>query len=140
MIITLNKSPYTECVAEMDTERGDATMTDGAEAVNAMKALSGKIVENVMHNGDLWYTEGHNRTVMDAVKDMLTDNTTHHRVFVCESLKDTRPTGIMSQFDVIQMMWDHKVEFGPLLHCSVKDLGLCSVRLKPFKPAPCTTL
>lgn len=56
----------------------------------------------------------------------------HHRLFTCETLKDTSPTGILSQSDIVKLMWYHKVELAPLLSKTVEDLGLCAVCSSPF--------
>ena len=53
----------------------------------------------------------------------------HHRLFTCESLKDTSPTGILSQSDIVRLLWEHKVELGTQLDATVESMGLCAVRL-----------
>lgn len=52
----------------------------------------------------------------------------HHRLFTCETLKDTHPTGILSQSDIVKLMWHHKVELAPMLSKTVEEMGLCAVR------------
>lgn len=37
--------------------------------------------------------------------------------------------GVLSQSDVTQMIWDHRIELGNLLKKSVEELGLCAVRV-----------
>lgn len=81
-----------------------------------------------MHAGEIWYIQGQDPNVMDAVKDMLQRGHVHHRLFTCETLKDTSPTGILSQSDIVRLMWDHKVELEPLLTETVEDMGLCAAR------------
>jgi hypothetical protein len=56
----------------------------------------------------------------------------HHRLFTCDTLKDTHPTGILSQSDIVKLMWHHKVELTPLLSSTVEELGLCAVCDPPF--------
>ena len=47
---------------------------------------------------------------MDAVKDMLQRRAVHHRLFTCETMKETSPTGILSQSDIVRLIWDHRSE------------------------------
>eukprot|EP01025_Chloroclados_australasicus_P064398 TRINITY_DN8604_c0_g1_i2.p2 TRINITY_DN8604_c0_g1~~TRINITY_DN8604_c0_g1_i2.p2 ORF type:complete len:388 (-),score=56.71 TRINITY_DN8604_c0_g1_i2:178-1248(-) len=100
---------------------------DASSVTSAMAAIFRRPVAKVMHSGDLWYLEGHDQaSVMDAVKDMLMRSSVHHRLFTCKTLKDTSPTGILSQSDIVRLIWDHKVELGDVLHNTVESMGLCA--------------
>jgi CBS domain-containing protein len=103
----------------------DMKAEDGAKA---MQRIFSSPVTKFMHTGELWLIQGQNPTVMDAVKDMLQRRAVHHRLFTCNNLKDTAPTGILSQSDIVRLMWDHKVEFGGVLEHTVEEMGLCAVR------------
>lgn len=100
------------------------------DSANALRRIRAGPVSAVMHTGDLWYVQGQEKepSVMDAVKDMLQRRAVHHRLFTCETLQDTAPTGILSQSDIVRLMWDHKVELRELLQCTVEQMGLCAVR------------
>lgn len=104
---------------------------DASQAAPVLKKLYAAPVSEVMHAGEIWYIQGQDPSVMDAVKDMLLRGHVHHRLFTCETLKDTSPTGILSQSDVVRLMWDHKVELEPQLAKTVEELGLCAVRSPP---------
>ena len=67
---------------------------------------------------------------MDAVKDMLQRRAVHHRLFTCETMKETSPTGILSQSDIVRLIWDHRSELGAVREKTVESMGLCAVRGK----------
>jgi len=98
------------------------TLDTVSSAFNTMRSMK---VQDIMHPGDLWYVEGAKPSVLDAVREMMTEKQIHHRLYTCASLEDTRPNGVLSQSDVTQMLWDHRVELGNVLKKSVEELGLC---------------
>jgi CBS domain-containing protein len=118
------KALVTALKLERQRQSFDMKAEDGARA---MQRIYSSPVTSVMHTGELWLIQDQNPTVMDAVKDMLQRRAVHHRLFTCNNLKDTAPTGILSQSDIVRVMWDHKVELGALLEQSVEDMGLCAV-------------
>lgn len=71
---------------------------------------------------------GVNRALRDSCAECVANVVqVHHRLFTCDTLKDTHPTGILSQSDIVKLMWHHKVELVSLLSKSVEELGLCAV-------------
>ena len=115
---------------------------DYAQAGPILEKLYAGPVSDIMHAGEIWYIQGQDPTVMDAVKDMLLRGQVHHRLFTCETLKDTVPTGILSQSDIVRLMWDHKVELEPELTKTVEDMGLCAACSPslPVHPHSCWSL
>lgn len=128
------KALVTSLKLEKERQSFDMKAEDSA---NALRRIRKGPVSAVMHTGDLWYVQGQEPTVMDAVKDMLQRRAVHHRLFTCETLQDTAPTGILSQSDIVRLVWDHKVELGELLHSTVEKMGLCAVREFVCVPCPC---
>lgn len=51
----------------------------------------------------------------------------HHRLFTCATMRETQPTGLVSQSDIVRFLWDHRTELGSLKEQRIEDLGLCAV-------------
>lgn len=122
-----------QCRAELGADKAGSTF-DVAQAGPVLEKLYAGPVSDIMHAGEIWYIQGQDPSVMDAVKDMLLRGHVHHRLFTCETLKDTSPTGILSQSDIVRLMWDHKVELELELTKTVEEMGLCAVRHSSMSP------
>lgn len=104
------------------------------------------------HAGDLWLKNDPSGTLMSVVTEgfKIHEPPVHHRIFVCDpelnqrrtSVDKTtvvniptgsldskctgfRPTQVVSQFDVVNLLWQHKAELGEVVNKTVDELGLC---------------
>lgn len=134
------------------TEKLDAMTVDDLLALG--KDFSAQTVDKLQHAGDLWLLNADDAsTLMDAVIESfrIQDQHVHHRLYVCStaqpgrmirspSMKTTvvnvtpgserlaatglKVTHVVSQSDVIKLLWDNKAVFGATLKATVEDLEM----------------
>jgi len=113
----------------------------------------GKPVSTLLHDADIWMKGDASTNLLSVVTEgfQIKTNSVHHRIYVCDPNKPMqkhvshkgnttvvnhepgseregstswRPTDVVSQIDMIKLLWEHRDTLGLSTNASVRALGL----------------
>mmetsp|Transcript_27440 Transcript_27440/g.60021 ORF Transcript_27440/g.60021 Transcript_27440/m.60021 type:complete len:324 (-) Transcript_27440:770-1741(-) len=115
---------YAEEVASLQQEEAaDKALTTVGEY------FSSKTVESLVHVADMWMKGDTATTLLSVILNGFhVKGKVHHRIFVCEQAGAStwHPSHVVSQSDIVTLLWQHRDKLGADASKTVEELGLTS--------------